>query len=270
MLIRDRPDFLKAFQDELRQQPESLKAFLDDLRRQPESWREFLADIQQQPEVVNAIKNEWRTRDYQARLAREVALDRNYRFTFDFVSPVAEKWQTLLQPLREKTDLNALEIGSFEGRSAVWFLENLLTHPTDKLVCIDTFEVNEALFDHNISVSGASEKVTKLKGSSAVLVPPLPFASFDLIYIDGDHHVPNVFMDGILCWERLKPGGIMIFDDYLWRTDLPEEERPELAVDLCLHHIDGYYDLLLKGYQVIIRKHQRRRRRGSTPDHAEG
>jgi hypothetical protein len=246
--IRDRADLKKAFQDELRRQPESLKA--------------FQADLQRQPAAIDAFKLAMRTPEYDAEVARQIALDPNYCFTFDFVSPVANNWHEVLLPFREQTDLHMLEIGSFEGRSAVWFLENILTHPTDKLVCIDTFECGEARFNHNISLSGFSEKVTKLRGSSAVLVPTLPLATFDLIYIDGDHHAPNVFMDGVLCWQRLKPNGVMIFDDYLWRTDEPLEDRPEMAVDLCLSQFDGYYDLLLKGYQVIVRKRQRRKRRG--------
>jgi hypothetical protein len=33
----------------------------------------------------------------------------------------------------------ALEVGSFEGRSALWMLENLLTHPDSTLTVVDTF-----------------------------------------------------------------------------------------------------------------------------------
>ncbi len=33
----------------------------------------------------------------------------------------------------------ALEIGVFEGRSTVWLLENILTHPSSTLTYVDTF-----------------------------------------------------------------------------------------------------------------------------------
>ncbi len=32
-----------------------------------------------------------------------------------------------------------VEIGSFEGRSTLWILENLLRHPDSRMHCIDTF-----------------------------------------------------------------------------------------------------------------------------------
>ncbi|MCM8831198.1 MAG: class I SAM-dependent methyltransferase [Candidatus Omnitrophica bacterium] len=44
----------------------------------------------------------------------------------------------------------------------------------------------------------------------------------------GNHNAPSVLMDAVLCWPLLKNGGILIFDDYLWKINkLPEEERPK-------------------------------------------
>lgn len=65
-----------------------------------------------------------------------------------------------------------LEIGSYEGRSAVWFLENILTHPTARIVCVDLFTrlPFELRFDHNIRISGAGDKVTKMKGRSETVL----------------------------------------------------------------------------------------------------
>jgi predicted O-methyltransferase YrrM len=146
-----------------------------------------------------------------------------------------------------------LEIGSFEGRSTVWFLDNVLTHPSATIVCVDTFEFGHARFDHNISVSGFAEKVRKLKGSSDLLIPSLPLESFDIVYVDGDHHAPNVLMDGVLSWYRLKPGGVMIFDDD-WMDKLPDS-RPQMAIDLFLKLFEGRHEILLReNDQVIVWK----------------
>jgi hypothetical protein len=35
---------------------------------------------------------------------------------------------------------------------------------------------------------------------------------------------------------------------------LPPHERPQLGVDICLEALAGQYDLVHKGYQVIIHK----------------
>ena len=41
---------------------------------------------------------------------------------------------------------------------------------------------------------------------------------YDLIYIDGDHHAEAVYLDLVLSWEILKPGGILAGDDYNWKS----------------------------------------------------
>ena len=38
--------------------------------------------------------------------------------------------------------------------------------------------------------------------------------NFDLIYIDASHYAPDVLSDAVLAFKLLKPGGILIFDDY--------------------------------------------------------
>ena len=50
-----------------------------------------------------------------------------YRVTFDWVSPHAQAWTADLAHLEGKPAVRALEIGCFEGQSACWFLDNVLT-----------------------------------------------------------------------------------------------------------------------------------------------
>ena len=63
----------------------------------------------------------------------------------------------------------------------------------------------------------------------------------------------QVFLEGL---RRIcdREGSILIFDDYLWDREKPAHERPEMAVDLFLEMLDGRYELLLKGYQVAVRR----------------
>jgi predicted O-methyltransferase YrrM len=54
---------------------------------------------------------------------------------------------------------------------------------------------------------------------------------FDFIYIDGNHCCDNVLADAVMSWTMLKPGGIMLFDDYLYE-DLPDVlDRGKIAID---------------------------------------
>lgn len=149
-----------------------------------------------------------------------------------------------------------LEIGSYEGRSAVWFLENIVTHPTSRLVCVDIFSDTRRRmrFDHNVKCRRVEARVDKRSGRSEAVLPQLQGQSFDLIYVDGSHEAPFVLLDGMLSWELLKPGGILAFDDYRWKPELPPERRPQLAIDLFLRGHAGKYKLVRQDDQVVIEK----------------
>lgn len=195
----------------------------------------------------------------KSRLARQLARESGYVFTSDYVSRHIPDWQALFEDYRGQPDVRILEIGSYEGRSAIWFLENVLTHPTASLVCVDFFNpfFFSMRFDHNIRVSGRSNQVTKLKGHADAIVYTLPLNYFDIIYIDGSHDAADVLMDAMLCWRRVKLGGIILFDDYLWAPETPPTERPQMAIDFFLESFEGRYEILWKQYQVAIRTQTR-------------
>ena len=83
-----------------------------------------------------------------------------YQFTKDWFHWAPEVWKQLIPMLPERKAF--LEIGSFEGRSAVWIIENMMD-PGDWIDCVDTWKGGEehstedmasveARFDHNIAV----------------------------------------------------------------------------------------------------------------------
>ena len=80
-----------------------------------------------------------------------------YRFEFDWFSDHSELFAEQLAGHVGKADLRYVEIGSFEGRSAVWLLENVLTHPTSRLHCIDPWTYPrkdfEDRFDANVALA---------------------------------------------------------------------------------------------------------------------
>lgn len=167
-----------------------------------------------------------------------------YTFQTDWFTSTQHEWLETLKFLKDKTDVRSLEIGSFEGRSAIWLLENILTHPTAHITCIDTwqgsaehtnshidFSLVKRNFDSNIQRSGNAQRVTVIQSASHIALKRLEPDSFHFIYIDGSHKASDVLEDAVLSWRLLKHDGILIFDDYIWESQYAEIESPKLAVD---------------------------------------
>ena len=191
--------------------------------------------------------------------------EQKYIFTVDWFSHNIPSWDIYLNNFKNKPNLNFLEIGSFQGRSTVWLLENILTDENSSITCIDTFEgsiehhiysKNELinLFDifvHNVSTF--KNKINIIRGKSQEVLKLLN-ESFDFIYIDGDHTAVSVIEDAILSFSLLKKGGIMIFDDYEWLVMNNYIDNPKPAIDAFLEIYANKITLLYKDYQVIIKK----------------
>jgi len=188
--------------------------------------------------------------------------DGRYRFSSGWHLRHLELWTEVLGDLRGQPNLRYLEVGVFEGRSLVWMLENVLTHPTSRATAIDVFAGDyEEVFDANMEASGVADKVTKLVGPSAQELRKLSGAEYHVIYIDGSHTADDVLLDAALSWDLLAPGGVLIFDDYAWEgrrgsAPLPEELRPQLAIDAFVTANRYSLELVHRGYQLIVRKRE--------------
>ena len=184
-----------------------------------------------------------------------------FDFTADWTSQNTKVWAEILAPLKGRPGIKALEVGSYEGRSAVWFLQNILTDAGSSITCVDIFDqpAIETRYDKNMKATGNSAKVIKIKDRSDRALTKLTPASYDLIYIDGSHYSKDVLVDAVLGWELLKPNGIMIFDDYDWHNTwagalLNRHKTPQMALDGFLTIYGPYIDVIKKDYQLTIRK----------------
>lgn len=189
-----------------------------------------------------------------------------YKFTFDWVAPHAEAWKRDLAHLAGKPNVRALEVGCFEGQSACWWLDHVLTDPTSRLTCVDPFAIPmdstllryfERYFDYNVAASGAGERVTKLVGSSQVVLRALPPAHFDFVYIDGSHRVGDVLQDAVLAWTVLRPGGTVMFDDYDLVDDVAQglfARAPGRALDAFIHILGESATVMRRDWQLVLRK----------------
>lgn len=197
--------------------------------------------------------------------------ERGYEFTNNWFVHHIPMWQKIFNNITNVPNINFLEIGSLEGQSACWLLDNILTHPSSQITCIDTFQGSiehqayqelsvelsliESRFDSNIKKTRCEGKVKKVVGISQNCLRKLPINHYDVIYIDGSHIASDVLEDTILSWRLLKDEGMMIFDDYQWEAykDQPLKQ-PALAINSFLSIFQNQIDIIYKGFQVVIQK----------------
>lgn len=195
---------------------------------------------------------------------RDEGVSRRPVFTSDWLTPHLPVWDALFSVYKGKP-VNVLEIGSYEGRSTVWFCENILGHPASSITCVDVFDGDgtdtydegkvrqiEERFRSNILPYAG--KVNVCKGRSSEVLRDLRRAEcFDVIYVDGSHRAWNVLEDAVLCYPLLKTGGLMLFDDYLG-GDLDSMKYPHQAIDAFLRIHAGSLEVVHSGYQLAVKK----------------
>ena len=160
-----------------------------------------------------------------------------------------------------------LEVGCFEGRATCWMLEHMLAD-NGRMTCVDTFEGSiehenltlTLLFERwkqNVDwVRKQAQVVTAYKGKSSIALANLiaQDEKFDFIYIDASHKAPDVIADACFAWQLLNKGGVILFDDYLWKDSPGILNQPKIAIDYFMTLFSDQLELVMLGYQVGIRK----------------
>ena len=195
-------------------------------------------------------------------------LKKNYNLHKDYFSyerkyNILFSYEILKKKFNQK-NFNILEIGTYEGGTAIYFL-NLLKYA--KIDVVDTwsksfskgtldpeidFDLVENTFDKNLF--SYKSRVRKFKGQSdQFFLKNIDEGNiYDLIYIDGSHYYKDVISDAKSSWSMLKKGGIIIFDDFLW--DAFGQDSPIKAINEFLEKYDGEMIIHYVYHQLIIEK----------------
>jgi predicted O-methyltransferase YrrM len=180
-------------------------------------------------------------------------------FTVDWFTGYIDAWTTIFEAVGKPK--NVLEIGSFEGRSTCWILEN-----TDATVtCVDTWEgsdehsseLKDGLFDRFLeNIEPYKDRVVIKRGFSGEVLRSFPCEpTYDFVYIDGSHYSKDVLEDAILAWRLVKPGGVVIFDDYNWSLEGTKQgdiRNPGPGIDVFCHFFQP--NLVASYNQLAIQK----------------
>jgi len=185
-------------------------------------------------------------------------------YTEDWVLDRVRFWP--VDHLRGLPGVTAMEIGCFEGRCTVWMLENVLTGEGSKIYCLDPWLGHFDYYYNAPAAAGALEtfraniapwadRVIVQQGFSQELLRANQYRPLDLVFIDGSHRACDVLEDAVLVWPLVKPGGIVVFDDYQWHEPHDRLEEVWPAVDAFIDLYGRQLEVVHRGWQWIVRKH---------------
>jgi len=98
------------------------------------------------------------------------------------------------------------------------------------------------------------QRVRKIKSSSASALAKLfdEGARFDLAHVDGSHSRDDVIVDCLLAWPMLRPGGLMILDDY--ELDLDKKataDRPTMQSTRFSTGTEGNFTNCIEAFRSL-------------------
>ena len=196
--------------------------------------------------------------EFQPNLDNEkIYFKSKYQFNYDdWFSKNMNIWKNYLIPLKE---IKYLEIGSFEGRSAVFVgeLDNI-----KEITCVDTFkgsdEHNNINFD--LVYKNCSENLNRLNAPYNLIKDTSHSffqnnnKKFNVIYIDGSHFYDDVKKDFINSMNCLDEGGILICDDFFWFFYKKIDQNPIGAILECYEIYKRDLKILFINHQIIFKK----------------
>tara|TARA_B100000787_G_scaffold136323_1_gene105124 strand:+ start:471 stop:1247 length:777 start_codon:yes stop_codon:yes gene_type:complete len=179
----------------------------------------------------------------------------------DWFSSNFNIWKKFLKHLEK---IKYLEIGTFEGRSAVFVGE---LKNTKEITCVDNFKGNDEpgfKSDHiNFNFDQVYENCLKNLKKTNVFFNLIKDKSdnffldnnekFNVIYIDGSHYYEDLKNDFINSKNCLEKKGILICDDFLSFAYKKKEDNPIVAILECYNKYKNNLEVLFIHRQIIFK-----------------
>ena len=167
-----------------------------------------------------------------------------------------------------ETPLKCLQLGAYTGDATEWLFSKALLHPDSTLIDVDTWEGSDEpehkTFDwasvESVYLAKHQDKIDSGKLKTFKGTTDSFFESsegkqlFDFIYVDADHEAASVLKDGLNSIYRLKVGGIIAFDDYVWSARKGAWADPKPAIDAILVCYSHKFKVIDIGLQVWLQK----------------
>lgn len=194
-----------------------------------------------------------------------------YKFTEEWFDPMIPAWEQVFEQYEKEKIKNVLEVGCYEGRATIFLCEQILQKGVNYDI-VDTFggtleesgmegtaerlltdNFIENNFQHNISFH-PEINFNINKGYSQHILPTLVKQNkqYDFIYVDASHRADDTFVDAYYAHKMLKPGGLIIFDDFGWKDPNAPHivSSPELGIRMFFSMYDNLYTPIMQGYQI--------------------
>lgn len=190
------------------------------------------SDIQYNHESVN-MSNYVDQGEYKDRLKKDG--EYNVEDALQYVAPRVFKYTNrwfdrninismkMLTNILANKPIRILEVGTHEGKSAIWMLENLCKHKDARLTSIDSYTKDDPdvkpdtyeNFCYNIDLCTEKEKFNQIIGDKKDVMSKLieENKAYDLIYLDTTTDMESVFIDIINADKLLVQHGILLLDD---------------------------------------------------------
>jgi len=155
-------------------------------------------------------------------------------FIYDWFKDIETVMTELVDPLTS----HIVEVGSFEGRSTLWFMQHC---PGAHITCIYHFRGGADQLSCNLdgllarfaeNLKGYEHRMTVFVEDAWNAWRHIDSEYSDLVFVDGSHIALDVIHDLTEAWRCVKRGGLIIADDYSWKNELPD--CPKVAIDAFL------------------------------------
>jgi predicted O-methyltransferase YrrM len=114
-----------------------------------------------------------------------------------------------------------LEVGTFTGYATICLAEGL----TEDGI-IHTIEVNrelEEMLNSHFKSTNVGKKIKQHFGEATAIIPAIKVDNWDLVFIDADKKNNYTYFE--LVFDKVRPGGLIIIDNVLWKGKVYGEEN---------------------------------------------